>query len=279
MRVFNSFSEAQGIVKNAVVTTGMFDGVHIGHRSILNHLNQVARAVGGESLLISFHPHPREVLSKGQTPFSYLNTPEEKKELLLQTGLENLIIHTFTHDFSKTTPLQFLENILFGQLNAKAMVMGKNHYFGHNREGNFETVKQQAKRLGIVPYEIPLEYIDQETISSAKIRESIMRGDVELANSLLGYNYFLTGSIGISLQPEQEKMGNHNVFKFVLADSSKLLPQSGEYQVILINRNGRFLGLLSLHDKSNMKLRFGIQKQYSFGDTTDFCRLQFMAKA
>jgi riboflavin kinase/FMN adenylyltransferase len=195
MKVFYSFSEADGKVSNSVVTIGMFDGVHAGHKKIIGHVIKIADEINGESTLITFWPHPRQVLSNDNFSHKLINTLEEKIELLRKTGLKNLIVHPFTIDFSKTSGSFFLQNYVAKALKAKAIVVGKNHFFGHNRQGNFEVIKDFAKKYSLVARQIPLELIAQETISSAKIREAIAIGDLKKANNLLEYNYFITGYI------------------------------------------------------------------------------------
>ncbi len=229
MKVFNSFAEAEGIVKGAVVAIGMFDGVHKGHKTIISHLRQTANKVGGESTLITFWPHPRQVLSNNQANLKLINTLEEKIGLLSQTGVQNLIVHPFTIEFSKTSGYDFLQNYLAKTLNAKAVVVGKNHFFGHNREGNFKQIAEFAESFSIIAKQIPLKLIDKEAISSASIREALSLGNTSKANQLLGYKYFVTGNISGSTQSRR--------FLFITDQQIKLLPTRGVYICSLKNRD------------------------------------------
>ena len=170
MRVFNSF-EAAAVIRNPVVTTGTFDGVHIGHKTILNRLNKLAREVAGESVLITFHPHPRVVLypeSAGKG-LKLISSREEKIELLRKAGLNNLIIIEFTREFARTTSEGFVSEYLHGILKAKVVVVGHNHHFGFNQEGDYRKLWEMRTKYGFEAEEIPM----QEEIGRASCRERV----------------------------------------------------------------------------------------------------------
>jgi riboflavin kinase/FMN adenylyltransferase len=196
MRVFYSTPEAAGRIQNAVVTTGSFDGVHVGHKIIIGRLNELARETGGESVLITFHPHPRKVLYPDQTDLKLINTQEEKIELLGKAGLDNLIIIPFTLDFSRISSRQFVTDILVGQLKARVVVIGHNHHFGHNREGDFSYLHTLGQQLDFLVEEIPLKDIENETVSSTKIRRALLEGNIQRANAYLDHQYIIQGTLG-----------------------------------------------------------------------------------
>ena len=174
MKIFTNFDEAASI-HNAVVTTGSFDGVHKGHKVILLRLKKLAEETGGETVLITFHPHPRKVLypdTAGKGLY-FINSQREKIELLREAGLDNLIIVNFTLEFSQITSVDFVRNILLNKIHARKIVIGFNHHFGHNREGDYEALRQLGMEYGFEVEEIPEQDIQNETVSSTKIRQAI----------------------------------------------------------------------------------------------------------
>jgi riboflavin kinase / FMN adenylyltransferase len=230
MRVFNSF-EAASVIKNAVVTTGTFDGVHIGHKTILNRLNKLAKDVDGESVLITFHPHPRVVLypeSAGKG-LKLISSRDEKIELLRKAGLRNVIIIEFTKDFSRTTSEEFISAYLHSILKAKVVVVGHNHHFGYNQQGDYRQLWDLRGKYGFEAEEIPMQEVQNEIVSSTKIREAITDGYIQRANAYLDHYYIVIGTanpfgddcygsgIPVSALPVEE--------------ATKLTPASGVYAV------------------------------------------------
>ncbi len=212
----------------AVVTTGTFDGVHLGHRKILEQLNKVAHENGGESVLLTFSPHPRTVLQP-DIDLKMLNSLPEKIELLKETGLQHLIIHPFTKEFSRTKSLDFVRNMLVNQIGARKLVIGYDHHFGRNREGSFEHLKEYGPVYGFTVEEIPAKDIDDKTISSTKIRKSLEMGEIEAANQFLGYKFPLSGTVA-----EGEKRGSPMGFptaNLLVENPSKIIPDDGVYAV------------------------------------------------
>ncbi len=195
MNVYHHTAEAAGKIKNAVVTTGSFDGVHIGHKLIINRLNEIADEIDGESVLITFFPHPRKVLYPEQKDLKLINSQEEKIELLRKAGLDNLIIIPFTLEFSKTTSHDFVTGMLIGDLNAKVVVVGHNHHFGHGREGDYSYLHNLSKNKGFQVEEIPLKLIENETVSSTKIRKALKEGNIQRANAYLDHQYIVKGKL------------------------------------------------------------------------------------
>jgi len=178
LKVYQSLTEFNAI-NCAVATTGTFDGVHLGHKKILNQLVQTAHKVGGESVLLTFSPHPRLVLQP-DAELKLLTSLEEKIGLLEQTGLHHLIIHPFTKEFSRTPSLEFVREILVNQIGVKQLVIGYDHHFGRNREGSFDHLKEFGPIYGFEVEEIPALDIDAVNISSTKIRTALTEGNVEL---------------------------------------------------------------------------------------------------
>lgn len=230
MQIFRSFEEA-GCVRNAVVTTGTFDGVHLGHRAIINRLNRIATEVQGESVLITFHPHPRKVLypeSEGRN-LRMILTQEEKIEHLRETGLQNLLIIPFTIDFSQISSYTFVTKYLLGKLHAKVIVVGYNHHFGHNREGNYNYLYELSKKLGFAVEEIPMQEIQNESVSSTKIRKALQEGNIQRANAALDHLFCISG-IAQEGNPFLRAKGYPTSF-LTVSDPEKLIPPEGVYAV------------------------------------------------
>ena len=230
MQVHFGFDQAIGI-KNPVVTTGSFDGVHIGHKTILNRINEIAKNIDGESVLITFYPHPRKVLypETAGKDLMFISSQKEKIELLRKAGLKHLIIVKFTLDFSRTSSEQFIRDILINKLGAKFIVVGFNHHFGHNRQGDYEYLYNLSKELNFGVEEIPEQDIQHETVSSSTIRKAIKEGRIQRANAYLDHQYIIIGGLG---------KGTH-FFKNVdfptlnvqIEEAGKLIPPDGLYAV------------------------------------------------
>ncbi len=195
MKVFHHTAQAEGNIRNAVVTTGSFDGVHVGHKLIIDRLNEIASDIGGESVLITFYPHPRKVLYPDQKSLKMINSQEEKIELLRKAGLQNLIIIPFSLDFSKTTSHDFVVHMLIGHLEARVIVVGHNHHFGYARKGDYSYLHRLSRDLHFGVEEIPLQMIENETVSSTKIRKALQEGHIQRANAYLDHQYIIKGEL------------------------------------------------------------------------------------
>ena len=236
MKIFHNFSEV-GSIRNAVVTTGSFDGVHIGHKMILQRLRKLAAEIGGETVLITFHPHPRKVLypeSAGRNLF-LINSQREKIELLRKAGLDNLIIVEFTLEFSKITSLEFVTNILLNQLHSRIIVIGFNHHFGHNREGDFEALKKLGSANGFGVEEIPEQDIHNESVSSTKIRKALQDGNIQKANAYLDHQYIIMSEARKSSQA-LEDIG-FPCYTLRIEEDCKLVPPNGVYAVTVVGED------------------------------------------
>jgi riboflavin kinase / FMN adenylyltransferase len=230
VKIFNDFENAR-FIKNAVVTTGSFDGVHRGHKVILQRLKKLAFESGGETVLITFHPHPRKVLYPDTLgkDLLLLNSQREKIEMLRKAGLDNLIIVNFTIAFSQITSVDFVRNILLNQIHAKKIVIGKNHHFGHNREGDSEKMHQLGLEYGFEVEEIPEQEIEDESISSGKIREALLEGNIQKANAYLDHPYLMMGEL---IHPRSAgKQSEIMLYTIMIEEESKLIPKNGIYAV------------------------------------------------
>jgi riboflavin kinase/FMN adenylyltransferase len=184
-------------ILNSVVTTGSFDGVHVGHRTIINRLRTIAAENGGVSVLVTFYPHPRKILypnTQGKD-LQMINTQREKIQLLEKAGLDHLVIIPFSLEFSKTSSVDFIRKILVAKLHASCVVVGFNHHFGHNREGDYDYLHELGKYYGFAVEEIPEQDIHNEFVSSTKIRKAILEGNIQRANAYLDHEYFILAPV------------------------------------------------------------------------------------
>jgi riboflavin kinase / FMN adenylyltransferase len=233
VKIFYDFDNV-GDIRNAVVTTGSFDGVHIGHKVILQRLKKLAAEINGETVLITFHPHPRKVLypeTSGKELF-LINTQREKINLLEKAGLDNLIIVEFTVAFSQITSIDFVKNILLNRLHARKIVIGFNHHFGHNREGDFEALRTLGSTNGFEVEEIPEQDIHNESVSSTKIRKAIQDGSIQKANAYLDHQYIIMGLLSKS-SPILEEIG-FPCYSLHVEEDCKLIPPNGVYAVTVV---------------------------------------------
>ncbi len=227
MKVYYTLEDFKKL-DNAVVTTGTFDGVHIGHRRILTRLQESAQRSGGESVLFTLFPHPRLVLQP-DLDLKLITSLEEKVYLLEKTGLDHLVVFPFTQEFSKTSSLEFVRNILVNAIGAKKLVIGYDHHFGRNREGTFEHLKEFGPVYGFDVEEIPAQDIDDVKVSSTKIRKALLQGDVALANNYLNHEFMLSGFV-VRGNRLGSKLG-YPTANIELKDAHKIVPADGVYAV------------------------------------------------
>jgi riboflavin kinase/FMN adenylyltransferase len=243
MKIYRDIKEFQALNK-AVVTIGAFDGVHIGHKKILNRLTELSSLVNGESVLITFWPHPRFVLKKDSEPIALLNTLEEKIHLLDTYHIDHLLILNFNEEFSKLTADDFIENILIKAIGTRYLVLGYDHRFGNNREGSIDYLNLNKDRFGIESIEIPKQEIESLAISSTLIRKALLNGDSDVANKNLGYPYLLRGFV-----IEGNKLGRTIGFptaNIFIEDQDKLIPKNGVYAVYVYIEGERYKGMLNI---------------------------------
>lgn len=254
MKIYHDL-EHIGNIKNPVVTTGSFDGVHIGHKTILNRLNEIAGNIDGESVLITFHPHPRKVLfpdTAGKT-LLLINSQQEKIELLRKTGLDNLIILNFTKEFSEISSIDFIRNILFGKLHAKKVVIGFNHHFGHNREGNFDYLYELGKYYNFGVEEIPEQDIHNETVSSTTIRKALLEGRIQRANAYLDHHYIIISELFEGSDTCKDL--DFPTYRIKIEEENKLVPCDGVYAVNVLIDGEFYKGILNIKNSLPLELR------------------------
>lgn len=212
--------------KNAVVTIGTFDGVHLGHQQIIKQLKEEAAKINGETVIITFHPHPRTVVAAGK-PVYLLTTLNEKIILLDEFGVDHLVVVAFDETFSNQTAEEYVQYFLYEKFHPHTLIIGYDHRFGKNRKGDYHLLEDMGKVLGFVVKEIPEQVINEVTVSSTRIRESLLKADLKTANSYLGYNYFFEGIV-----VDGNKLGRtlgYPTANIVIHDENKLVPSNGIY--------------------------------------------------
>ncbi len=250
MKVYTNIQEFKS-AKNVVVTIGTFDGVHLGHKVIINQLKKAAQELGGESVLLTFFPHPRMVVFPDDNELKLLNTIEERKELLEKAGIDHLIIHPFSKAFSRLTALEFVRDILVNRLNVKKVVIGYDHHFGRNREGSFEDLVEFGELYGFSVEEIPAQDIQQINVSSTKIRTSLLAGEIHAATQFLGYPYFINGTV-----VKGDKIGREIGFPTANIkpdETYKLIPKNGVYAVKVVVNKNEYDGMLNIGIRPTLK--------------------------
>ena len=242
-------------IRNPVITTGSFDGVHLGHKTILNRLNEIAQNIDGESVLITFHPHPRKVLFPDTAGKSLLliNSQREKIELLRKTGLDHLFILNFTREFSEISSIDFIRNILVAKLKASKVVIGFNHHFGHNREGNFDYLYELGQYYGFGVEEIPEQDIHNETVSSTLIRKALLEGRIQRANAYLDHHYIIMGELREG--SATCKQLNFRTLRINIDEENKLVPPDGVYAVNVMVDGEYYKGILNIKNSLPVEQR------------------------
>ena len=242
MKIYHSIEEFQKI-ENAVVTTGTFDGVHIGHLRIIDRLKEIAQAVNGETILLTFSPHPRMVLFS-DNDLKLISTKNEKIALLKQAGIDHLIIHPFSREFSRLSSVEFVRDVLVNKMGTSRLVIGYNHHFGRNREGRFEHLKEYGPMYGFQVEEICAQDVDEVSVSSTKIRKALDEGCITTARQYLTHDFSLTGII---------VKGNHlghsigfPTANIKVLDPHKLVPANGVYAVRVLIHDQEYKGMLNI---------------------------------
>ena len=228
------------------VTIGTFDGVHFGHQKILEKLVSEAKEAGKKAILLTFFPHPRMILQKNAT-IELLNTIDERAALLKKTGLDYLIIHPFDKAFSKTTALEFVREILVNTFNISKLIIGYDHHFGKNREGNIKQLTAYSHLYDFVVEEIPAQDIDDVSVSSTKIRRALANGNLKTANNYLGYNFMLNGFV-----VNGKKIGGtigYPTANIDIKEDYKLIPKVGVYAVKSFLANKTVYGMMNIGNR------------------------------
>lgn len=231
----------------AVVTSGTFDGVHVGHQKIFARLREIATRHNGETVVLTFWPHPRLVLHPEDETLKLLNTFEEKAALLKDQGIHHLIRIPFTREFSQLTSEQFIGEILVKTIGTKKLVIGYDHHFGKNREGSFEQLKLNASKYGFEVEEIPRQDVDHVGVSSTKIRKALEEGDIETATHFLGKPYSLSGRVVAG-----DKLGRlmgYPTANIEIDTKYKLIPMDGIYAVTVAHEHATYGGMLYIGNR------------------------------
>ncbi|BDW92693.1 MULTISPECIES: bifunctional riboflavin kinase/FAD synthetase [Flagellimonas] len=243
METIHNISDFKNVPHQTVVTIGTFDGVHLGHRKILERLTNNAKNTGLKSTVLTFFPHPRMVLQK-DVDIKLLNTLEEKKQILETLGLDYLIIHPFTKQFSRLSAIDFVRDILVNNIKSKRIIIGYDHRFGRNRNANIQDLMAFGSTFDFEVEEIPAQEIDDVSVSSTKIRKALMEGDVETANSYLNYAYMLTGTV-----KKGKGLGRDFGFPTAnlhIAEDYKLIPKNGAYVVKSDLGGNTYFGMMNI---------------------------------
>lgn len=217
------------VFRNAVITIGTFDGVHTGHQQIIAQLRNEAAAINGETVIITFHPHPRRIVEGAAHPVQLLTTLDEKLLLLEQHGVDHVVVVPFDTSFSNQTAEAYVEHFLYEKLHPHTIIIGYDHRFGKNRQGDYRLLENYGRQLGFAVKEIPEQLLNEVTVSSTRIRKAIAQNDIATANRFLGHPYFFEG-----LVVEGNKLGRtigYPTANLQVSDPEKLIPGNGVYAV------------------------------------------------
>lgn len=215
--------------RNAVVTIGTFDGVHKGHQQIISRMKAVAAETNGETVILTFHPHPRKIVNGTSGPVALLNTLDEKIALLSAQGVDHLVVIPFTREFSQLSADEYIEHFLVRYFHPHTIIIGYDHRFGNNRSGDFRLLEQRGPDFGFRVREIPEQVLDDIKVSSTRIREALLNGNPPLAAELLGYAYFFEGRV-VKGQQLGRTLGFPTA-NIAVPDEEKLIPGNGVYAV------------------------------------------------
>lgn len=225
-----------GPVKNPVVTIGTFDGVHLGHQAIFQKMKEEATRIHGETVVITFYPHPRIVLGLDNSQLRFINTQEKKVKLVEKAGINHLIVMKFTREFASQSSEDFIKKLVIDKVKPALVITGYDHHFGKNREGNYDLLLQYGKLYGFAVEKVHAFYVNEIAVSSSKIRKCLEEGNVRLANSLLGYDYSITGKV-----EKGKSIGKDIGFptaNIAVADEYKLIAAVGVY-ACRVEHNGK----------------------------------------
>ena len=236
--------------KNAVITIGTFDGVHTGHKKIIDAVTTEATSAGGESIIISFDPHPRKIVNPDEH-LQLINTLDEKIELLSQTHIDHLVIVPFNKTFAEQSADEYIENFLIGKFHPHTIIIGYDHHFGKGRKGNFMLLAEKADQYGYRLLEIPKYILDEVAVSSTKIRNALLASDVDTANKLLGYEFFFEGLVVKGDQLGREL--GYPTANLEYNDPDKIHLGDGVYAAYAIHKDKKFKGMLSIGNRPTLR--------------------------
>ncbi|OGS69503.1 MAG: riboflavin biosynthesis protein RibF [Flavobacteria bacterium RIFCSPLOWO2_12_FULL_31_7] len=248
MKIYNSIYEFE-TSKKTIVTLGTFDGVHIGHNAILDKICKAAQQENLESVILTFFPHPRLIVSNNYD-IKLLNTIEEKAILLEKKGIQNFIVHPFDKTFSELSPREFVTQVLVDKLNIQKIIIGHDHKFGKDRAADFNDLINFGKEFGFEVEEISAQQINEVSVSSTRIRNALLEGNVSLAKDYLGYPYVLTGNV-----VKGNQLGrtiNFPTANIEIPEEYKLIPKNGVYVVTVNVSNQTFFGMMNIGVKPTL---------------------------
>jgi riboflavin kinase / FMN adenylyltransferase len=228
MKVYHHIDEFSRL-NNAIVTIGTFDGMHLGHRKIISGITELAEKFGGETVILTFFPHPRMILHPEDESLKMINTIAEKAGLMEKLGIEHLIITPFSRDFSNQSAEEYIQDVLVKKIGTKKIVIGYDHRFGKDRQGGFTDLQRLGPVYDFEVVEIPEQDINEVVVSSTRVRAALLKGDIELANKFLGYSFFVTGTV-----TRGDQIGRTIGFptaNILIEEQYKLIPSDGIYAV------------------------------------------------
>ncbi|MFN4006996.1 MAG: bifunctional riboflavin kinase/FAD synthetase [Chitinophagaceae bacterium] len=228
----------------AVVTIGTFDGVHVGHRQIIDQLTQRAAAIGGESVIITFHPHPRVVVQQQQPPIGLLTTLDEKLQLLARLGVDHTVVVPFDDVFAQQSAQAYVKHFLWEKFKPNTVIIGYDHKFGKGRSGDFQLLQQYGERLGFAVQEISEQVLNEVIISSTRVRKALLESDITAANTYLGYPYFFNGVVVTG-----NKLGRtigYPTANLHIKEGEKLVPGNGVYAVTIAWNQRLLQGMMNI---------------------------------
>lgn len=248
MKIYHHIDEFEP-VKNAVVTIGTFDGVHLGHRQILSRIQQLANAIGGETVLLTFLTHPRMILHPVKPNLKLITTINEKATLLQHIGLDNLVLTPFSKEFASQSPENYIRDVLVNKIGAKKIVIGYDHRFGKERSGGLHDLLKLSTIYDYEVVEIPEQDINEMAISSTSIRGALMDGNIDLANRLLGYSFFISGKV---ITAGHTCQSSNPIVHIQVEERLKLIPTEGVFAVNVRHNNIPYRGVANFSNQSKI---------------------------
>ncbi len=264
MKIINGIKNIKSI-KKPVVTVGTFDGLHLGHKKVIDFVKQKTKEISGNSVIVTFWPHPRFALKKAGN-LKLINTIDEKIDLLNSFDIDYLIIIEFNNEFANLTSFEFIKNILYDKLHLDTLIIGYDHQFGKNREGNFDKLKSCAKEFGFNIYNVPPLNIKNINVSSTKIRNALFAGDIQTANKYLDYNFFIIGKV-----VKGKNIGSKIGFPTanIKTDDYKIIPDRGVYAVKVFVDKKEYKGMLNIGTNPTVDVNNNLKLEVNIFDFND----------
>jgi riboflavin kinase/FMN adenylyltransferase len=266
LKIYHKLKDISNI-KNPVASIGMFDGVHLGHKQIFEKLTNAAKDIGGESVAISFDTHPRMVLQHDAYKLKFINSYQEKINLIESMGVDHLVFLPFTREFSQQTTADFVKNILVDILKIKILIIGYDNRFGNKENNNFDELFKLSKEYNFDIIQSDVKFIGNNAVSSTKIREALDKGEIKLANQLLGYQYQLSGKVVMGNQIGQ-KIGFPTA-NIDLDNDFKLIPSIGVYAILIEYQNVTYKGMLNIGIRPTLNINKLSIEAHIFGFNKD----------